>query len=208
MRSFLTLLAVLAATPATAQAPPDSLVALLRSVSAPLTLTAAGGLDGPAGVRLAGLVREARFVLVGEEHGVAEVPHLAEALWRVWAGQGERYLAIEVGEQMAARLESALRADASGEAYRQFLSEHWPGPPFYWWREDAALLRRVIASTPGWRGVLWGLDYDILGDRHLFARLRELARGPAARRLVDSAAAAADSAFRQALHDQLPDAAR
>jgi hypothetical protein len=97
-----------------------------------------------------------------------------------------------------------LRADSTGEAYRRFFADHWPGAPFYFWREDAALLRAVIASTPGRRGVLWGLDYDILADRHVMPRLRQLSSRPEARRLVDSAAAVMDSAFARALREQNP----
>jgi hypothetical protein len=204
MRVSLTLLSLLTASPSVAQSPPDSLVALLRTVAAPLVLTPAGDLAGSAGEQLAARVRDARFVLLGEEHGVAEVPRLGEALWRAWQGQRNRHLAIEVGEQMAARLEAALRADTTGEAYRRFTADHWPGAPFYFWREDAALLRAVIGSTPGQRGVLWGLDYDILADRHVLTRLREIAPNPETRRLVDSAVAVVDSAFARALREQNP----
>ncbi len=204
MRLLLALLALSSAMPAAAQSPPDTLITLLRTVAAPLTLTPAGDLSGPAGNTLAARVRGAQFVLLGEEHGVAEVPRLAEALWREWQGRGERHLAIEVGEQMAERLETSLRADTTGESYRRFTREHFPGAPFYFWREDAALLRAVIASTPGRRGVLWGLDYDIMADRHLLGRLRQLAPNADARRLADSASAVADSAFERALREQNP----
>lgn len=204
MRLLLMLLALSPATPALAQSPPDTLVTLLRTVAAPLALTPAGDLSGPAGDTLAARVRSAQFVLLGEEHGVAEVPRLAGALWRTWQGVRERHLAIEVGEQMAERLEAALRADTTDELYQRFISDHFPGAPFYFWREDAALLRAVVAATPGRRGVLWGLDYDIMADRHLFGRLRQLAPDAEARRLADSASAVADSAFAQALREQNP----
>ena len=204
MRPFLLLPALLIAAPLPAQAPADSLVAALRSVAAPLSLSPAGELAGEAGAGLAARVRAARFVLLGEEHGLADVPRLATALWRAGSGPGERYLAIEVGEQMAARLEAALRSDTTGEAYLRFTAEHRPGAPFYFWREDAALLRAVVASTPGQRGVFWGLDYDILADRHVLEPLRTLARTPASRRLVDSAATVVDSAFARALWEGNP----
>lgn len=183
---------------------PDSLAALLRTVAAPLTLDGDGKLAGPAGDALAARVRRAQFVLLGEEHGVAQVPQLGAALWRAGAAHRDQHLAIEVGEQMAAGLEAALRADTTGAAYRQFTEEHWPGAPFYFWQEDAALLRTVIHSTPGERGVLWGLDYDILADRHLPERLRQLATTAAGRRLVDSAAAVMDSGLERALREQNP----
>jgi hypothetical protein len=204
MRRTLVLLTLAATTPAPAQSPVDSLTTLLRGVAAPLSLSPAGDLSGVAGARLAARVREARFVLLGEEHGVAQVPELGGALWRAGRGLGNRHLAIEVGEQTAERLEATLRADSTGEAYRQFILGHWPGAPFYFWREDAALLRTVIASTPGRRGVLWGLDYDILADRHIMPRLKQLASRREGRGVVDSAALVMDSAFAQALTEQNP----
>jgi hypothetical protein len=81
---------------------------------------------------------------------------------------------------------------------------HWPGALFYFWLEDAALLRAVIGSTPGKRGVLWGLDYDISADRHVPGRLWEIAPNPEARRLVDSAVAVVHSAFARALRERKP----
>ncbi len=193
-----------ASLPVSSPAQQDSLVARLRAVASPLTLTPAGDLAGPGGEVLAAGVREARFVMIGEEHGVAEVPQLARALWRAGQAHGYTHFAIEVGEQLAVRLETALRADTTGAAYLQFLGDHWPGTPFYFWREDAALLRVVTASTAGRRGVLWGLDYDILGDRHLLARLRQIAPSADARRVADSAKTVTDSALARALREQNP----
>ncbi|MBK8006968.1 MAG: hypothetical protein IPK12_24720 [Gemmatimonadetes bacterium] len=193
--------ALMAAQPVAAQAGEDSLVVLLRSVAEPLAVGADGRLAGAAGERLAARVRASRFVLLGEEHGMADVPRLAAALWRAGqdAGPGPQYLAIEVGPQMAGRLEAALRMEPTDSAYRAFLAAHRPGAPFYFWREDAALLRTVVAATPGRSGVLWGLDYDILADRHLFQRLRQLAPSAEARRVADSAIAVADGAFAEVL---------
>lgn len=197
---------LLAAQPVAAQEGTDSLVTLLRSVAAPLALSAEGRLAGPAGERLAARVRASRFVLLGEEHGMADVPRLAAALWRAGegAGAGPQYLAIEVGPQLAGRLEAALRVEPTDSAYRAFLAEHRPGAPFFFWREDAALLRAVVSATPGRTGVLWGLDYDILADRHLFQRLRALAPTAAARAVADSAIGVADSAFAQVVREGNP----
>jgi len=101
-------------------------------------------------------------------------------------------------------LEDALRADMNDAAYLKFLREHWPGAPFFNWRQDAALLRAVVTSTPGKRGVLWGLDYDIVADRHALARLRELAVDAPERRIADSAIAVADSSLARGMREQNP----
>lgn len=190
--------------PVVAVAQDDSLVDRLRSVASPAWVTSSGELAGPGGELLQTGVRESRFTLLGEEHGVAQVPQLAELLWRTAVANGYSHFAIEVGEQLAGGMERALRSKADGSGYLQFLKDHWPGAPFYFWKEDAALLQSVIASMPGKRGVLWGCDYDIFADRHAFERLRALAPTPAVRRVVDSARAIGDSALDRALAQQNP----
>lgn len=203
MRALALFLAALLVPPlVTAQQ--DSLTARLRSIAATMSVTSAGELAGPGGDLLRAGVRASRFTMVGEEHGVVGVPVLTRALWRAAQAEGYSHVAIEVGEQLAARLETALRADANDSAYLTFLSDHWPGAPFYTWREDAAFLRAVVSSTPGRRGVLWGLDYDIIADRHALTRLRDLSPDAGVRRIADSAIAVADSALERAMREQNP----
>lgn len=182
----------------------DTLAVRIRALARPMELTPSGDLAGPGGELLRPGVRESRFTMVGEEHGIAEVPRLVEALWRIGQTAGYSHLAIEVGEQPAVRLESVLRADPSDAPYLAFLRDHWPSAPFFQWREDAALLRDVVNATPGRRGVFWGLDYDIIADRHALGRLRELAPSASARRVADSAQAIADSALDRAMREQNP----
>jgi hypothetical protein len=182
----------------------DTLTIRLRALARTAELTAAGELAGAGGEFLRAGVHAARFTMVAEEHGVVEVPRLTQALWLEGRRAGYSHFAIEVGEQLAVRLETALRADKTDAAYLAYLKAHWPGAPFYTWREDAALLRAIVNSTPGQRGVLWGLDYDIIADRHALGRLRELAPDASARRVADSAIAVADSALDRAMREQNP----
>ena len=182
----------------------DSLTARLRAMARPIELSATGELTGAGGDFLRAGVRGARFTMVAEEHGIVEVPKLSEALWKEAQRAGYSHFAIETGEQLAVRLETALRADKTDAAYLDYLRRHWPGAPFFTWREDAALLRAVVNSTPERRGVLWGLDYDIVADRHALGRLRELAPDGNARRVADSAIAVADSALDRGMREQNP----
>src|SRR6187549_3831178 len=104
-----------------ASAQEDSLTLRLRSIARVVELTAAGDLSGPGGEYLKALVQRARFTMVAEEHGIIEVPRLAEALWREASRAGYSHFAIETGEQLAVRLESALRADQTDVAYLDYL---------------------------------------------------------------------------------------
>ncbi|HKP30457.1 MAG TPA: hypothetical protein VJU15_13680, partial [Gemmatimonadales bacterium] len=167
---YLPLLAVMTGYVHGAVAQDDSLTIKLRAIARVIEPSAEGELTGPGGEFLREAVRKSRFTMIAEEHGVVEVPKLAAALWREAKRAGYTHFAIETGEQLAVRMENALRADHTDAAFLEYLRQHWPGAPFFAWREDAGLLRAVVNSTPGQRGVLWGLDYDIIADRHALSR--------------------------------------
>lgn len=186
---------------AAAQDPIESLLAEHAHV---MELDASGALSGPGGRVLVEAAREAQYVLVGEEHGIAEIPLLTAALFRDLVQHGYRHLAIETGDALATALNATLVSDLSGATYAEFLRKHWPGAPFYNWKEDAELLRVAVESAGGHPDVLWGLDYDILADRYAFHRLRDIAPHDTARHAIDTAIAAADSALERALAEQNP----
>lgn len=197
--------AVLAAlTLAAPLAAQDSLTALLRANAHVMQAEPDGSLSGPGADLLVAAGRDAQFFLIGEEHGVAEVPRVAAGLFRALAPAGYRHLAIETGEGLAAALNRQVTADTTGAAYAGFLRDHFPGAPFYSWREDAAFLREAVRAAGGRDDVLWGLDYDIVADRYALRRLRELAPDARARALADSVIAVADSSLRMALSTPNP----
>lgn len=192
---------VLTSSPLLAQ---DSLPALLRANRHAMQSRADGTLTGPGADLLVNAGRDAQFFLIGEEHGVAEVPLVTAALFRALVPHGYRHLAIETGDVLAAALNRAIVADSSGDVYLRFLRDHWPGAPFYNWREDASLLRSAIAAAGGKKDVLWGLDYDIMADRYALRRLRDIAPNPAARMMAEAVILRADSALDKAMATQNP----
>jgi hypothetical protein len=162
-----------------------------------------GHLRGPGGELLLEAGRAAQFFLLGEEHGVAEIPLVAAALFRELAAEGYGHLAIETGDGLAERLEEAARRPDPLAALARFYANHWPGAPFFTLRTEAELLVTAVDAVDG-EGVLWGLDYDILADRHALQRLRDLATSEAERRSVDRAIEVADSAFERAMTEGNP----
>lgn len=174
-----------------------ALVSALQGHRYPLALED-GVLSGTGADLLLREAAAARYLLVGETHGVAEVPGLVAALFRELQDDGYRHLAVEIGPVQADKIGEVLAGPRPMEAYRSFVGEHWPAVPFYGWREEAELLADAVAA--GGRGdVLWGLDYDILGGRYPLHRLRELAPDSAAEAAADRAIAAADSLLASAL---------
>ena len=196
------LLAVVPALTARAQAAPagdSALRAALVQRRATLSVDSAGRIGGAGGAMLVDAGRRAQFFLVGEEHGVAENPRLVEALFRALAPAGYRHLAIETGDAVAAELNRrALAADPKAELIG-FVTEHYPGVPFYNLLEEAHLLASVVEAGGRRPDVLWGLDYDVMADRYALRRLRAIAPNAAARSAADRALAVGDSMLRAAL---------
>ncbi len=188
----------------------DPLAAALRNHAYTFELRD-GRLEGEGGELLLTEGRRARFFLIGEEHGVAEIPEIASALFRALAPAGYRHLAIEVGDGLAERLEEAAREPDPVAGLVGFYSDHWPGAPFYVLRTEAQLLVDAVAAAgevdrggPDTVPVLWGLDYDIMADRHALERLAELATTRAEAEAVERTRARADSAMDRALAEGNP----
>lgn len=181
----------------------DTLSIALRASGLTLELKD-GRLTGPGARVLLDGGRESQFFLIGEEHGVAQVPQFAAALFRELGPAGYRYFAIETGDVLATALNRAVAADTTGAAQLAFMRTNWPAVPFYFWREDAAMLREVVRAAGRRQDVLWGLDYDVLADRYALRRLRQLAPNADARGVVDGVIAGADSALARALAERNP----
>lgn len=203
---------LLAVAAPAAAAPPDTeasdtttaserLRAALEAHRLPLELED-GDLRGPGAELLVEGAGRARYLLVGETHGVAEAPRLIAALYRRLRPAGYHHLAVEIGPVQAEKIGDVLAGRDPMGAYRRFLGEHWPGVPFYAWREEAGLLAEVVRLDGA--DALWGIDYDILGGRYPLHRLRELAPDAGARAAADRLVSRADSLLERATEDGEP----
>lgn len=114
--------------------------------------------------------RKARFFLLGEEHGIAENPRLAAALFTALSPAGYDTLAIETSPWIAAEMD---RAAAEGvEGLRQLFANPASQAAFYGMREEAEMILAVRAAAQRGQPVLWGLDYDVAADRLAIAQLK------------------------------------
>src|SRR5687768_17085360 len=149
------------------RSPQGSLLEALQRNRLPLTMS-----DGPAGRGWDWLVqeaRDARFTLIGEEHGVAETARFSAALFKALRGSGYRRMAIELSPIIAQDMEAAARRKGL-QGILDFLAA--PGTwTFYSLREEAQFLADVIQAAPRRERVLWGLDREIFSDRYLISRL-------------------------------------
>jgi hypothetical protein len=143
------------------------LLEALRKSRLPLTMN-----GHPAGAGWDWLVkkaRDARFTLIGEEHGVAETAQLTAALFDALRGSGYNRMAIEISPPIAQDIESAARRNGL-----QGILDFFAGPgtfnPMYL-REEARFLASVVAGAPPGARVLWGFDRELFSDRYLISRL-------------------------------------
>jgi hypothetical protein len=140
--------------------------------------------------------RGCEFVLLGEEHGTREIPWLARQLFLALRPEGFDALGIEISPPGAEDLDRAALAGVAG--IKAMIEANPPGPAFYFWETEAELIAAVRAAVPRGREALWGVDYEVTGDRPLIARLQAKAPGSARAALaaLDRASQAAWSTWR------------
>ncbi|MHA7870807.1 MAG: hypothetical protein ACX939_00500 [Hyphococcus sp.] len=138
----------------------------------------------------------AQFFLLGEEHGVAENPKLAAALFSELTAFGYAKVAIEVSPPIATKLDSVLREEGL-EGLRRLYSTAGGEPAFFGMTEEAEFLNAVRSAAPGKDPVLWGADYEVGGDRQLIEMLEKKRKPKAAREALEVLRAASDASWAQ-----------
>ena len=155
------------AQPQTQTSPQARLLEALQRNRLPLSMS-----DGPAGRGWDWLVqeaRDARFTLIGEEHGVAETAQFSAALFKALRGSGYSRMAIELSPIIAQDIEAAARRNGL-QGILDFFAAPDTWSPMYL-REEAQFLADVVNAAPRSERVLWGFDREIFSDRYLISRL-------------------------------------
>ena len=196
-----TLLAPAGAQPAPAPSSPPSPSRTERIAAAAaqhrLRLDYANGVfAGPAWDYLLARGRESRVFMLGEEHGIAENPKLAAALFRALVPAGYARVAVEISDPMAAEVDRALTAGGF-DGLRRMLADEASRVAFFGLREEAEWLAAARAALPGGHPFLWGVDYEVGGDRHLIAMLKAKRKGPAAARALAALETASNASWAQ-----------
>jgi len=165
----LCLITAIAASAQAPQAPPQArLLEALQANRLPLTMSD-GRPVGPGWDLLVREARNARFTLIGEEHGVAETAQLAAALFTALRGSGYSRFAIELSPVIAQDVEAAARRNG-----QQGIEDFLTAPnmfTFYNLHEEARLLADVIQASPRNERGLFGFDREVFNDRYLISKL-------------------------------------
>lgn len=198
-----TLMAIAAtgAGPLEAQNADPRLIEMLEANRHPVTIEN-DRLAGSGGQVLIDAGRAARFALVGEEHGIGEIPLFTAAWFRSLIPAGYRHLAVEVGPDAGLLLDSLAKIGPA--ALADFQEARAPGFPFFILESESRLLTEARAALPDVDEVIWGIDYDILGDRYLFPLLEAAAPSDEARQVVDEIRQSADDGLAQVVETGNP----
>ena len=175
---------------------PDDPAALFQQTLAATRMPVAlrdGHLSGPGAAFLEARANESQFVLVGEEHGVADIASTVRALLAGIGPLGYRHLAIEVDPWTTAKLETMLRQGGTA-ALAAYLARDDAklSLPFYNWSTEAALAQAAVRANGEAPPALWGLDQLFIGAAGTL--LADIAAGAAnaqARALAQALAARA-----------------
>lgn len=138
--------------------PDPTLTDLLRAQLSTLEVRD-GQLLGDGAPALIAAANKAQFVLIGEDHGFADVPQFAAALQRGMGAGAPEHLVVEVGPYSTARIESALR---QGRSQLTDLNRAYPSAfPFLNLREDGDLAA-LFVDPDDVDSRLWGIDQEFV----------------------------------------------
>ncbi len=163
-RTAAALILVLASRlPGIAQTAPPTppLDEMLASVRQPIAIRD-GRLDGAGGETLRAAMKATPVVLIGEDHGLREIPAFSSAVFRELAARGTRDLVVEVGPEAGRRLPTAHGARDAEAEVRTWIRRYPFSLAFYDLQQELGFLREARAAAgPALR--VTGVDQELMG---------------------------------------------
>lgn len=119
-------------------------------------------LIGPGAAFLQARAQEARFMLLGEEHGVGSNLAFATALFQTIHPFGYKTYVTEIGPISAANFNQYLHTSDPQAAFEAFFREYPFAVPFAWWQEERALYQAVRQAASEQEAPLIGVDQEFI----------------------------------------------
>lgn len=130
-----------------------------------LALAFDGGVFGGPGANvISDAIDDAQYVMIGEDHGIAEIPTFSTALCRTVAPHGFTTLAVEIGPSTAKVLSAALASPDPEAAVAAYDKQHPFSIAFYDFAQEVEFLRSCRQVMGADRFALWGLDQELMGS--------------------------------------------
>ncbi len=129
-----------------------------------------GVLAGKGADILKQAIDDATFVMLGEDHGIEQIPAFDAAVCAELAPKGFHRVALEVGPSVADTLASAASDPKRGAQQVKAFDARYPESiAFYTWREDFAFLSSCAKAITAEKSALeiWGVDQELMGTSQL-----------------------------------------
>jgi hypothetical protein len=126
-----------------------------------------GQLSGTGLPVLQKALANAQFVLIGEDHGISQIPEFASAVCNLIGPQGFHTMAIETGPLAASELQQWITRDSGRADLVNFEKKFPESIAFYNFQEEYDLLSHCASSAQGGKFQLWGLDQELMGSSGL-----------------------------------------
>lgn len=123
-----------------------------------------GAFAGTGAAIIAKAVAGAQYVMIGEDHGIAEIPAFSTALCNEVAPDGFSALAVEIGPSTATELSEMLQSTDPVSAVATYDAAHPFSIAFYDFAEEYAFLRACRQAMGPSRFALWGIDQELMGS--------------------------------------------
>jgi hypothetical protein len=145
-----------------------------------------GTLSGPGAAALLQASRQAQYVLLGEDHGVAEIAQFSSAYFNALTPAGFTTLVTENGAVVTSALEEILKGTDALAAIARFNTTYPDSIAFYTMRQEAEMLAG-FAVAAGPRFEHWGIDQEFVGAaKYLITLMLAQPLNPAARAKLDA----------------------
>lgn len=164
-----------------------------------------GRLTGPGQEFLAQIGKESAFFLIGENHGMAEIPQFAHALFKDLKQNGYRYFAVETGPHTAEMIQEFAMQKDWHQAFQEHYGKYPWSVPFFSWQEECKILPDVLKGNNPKEALIWGLDQEFAASfRMFFNQLHQIAKNEASKQLALEYYQLAEKRFKEASETKNP----
>jgi hypothetical protein len=130
---------------------------------------------------------DAQFVLIGEDHGIQQIPGFVGAVCNDLAPLGFHTMTLETGPSITPELEKFARSADGLQQLAEFEKKFPASVAFYNWREEFAMLANCEKAAGAEGMTLWGIDQELMGaSGFLLEKIRATNPGPQAKATVEA----------------------
>jgi len=146
-----------------------------------------GKLAGPGGDVLRAAMANAQFVLLGEDHGIQQIPAFSSGVCAELGSRGFHIMTIETGTYVTPEIEKFVRVADGAKRLAAFDKKYVGSIAFYDFREEFEMLADCQKAA-GPEGItLWGIDQELMGaSGFLMEKILTTNPGPAAKVAIEA----------------------